>query len=480
MAYVKGENRQQITMFPDSLDDYVAEDNPVRVIEAFVMSLDMVTLDFQRAQTNIKGSPSYDPRDLLKLYLYGYLNRIRSSRKLESEASRNLEVIWLISGLKPDFKTIADFRKDNKEAIKKVFKQFNVLCKEWALFGQTLVAVDGSKFRASNSKKKNFSEKKLNRHLKYIETKIEQYLSELEESDQAEANTHKPSAAEINQHIQELKERKIKYEAMLETSKENNGSEISLTDADARQMSMNNNGIDICYNVQTVVDGKHSLVVDYDVVNNPADLGQLSQMAKRAQTVFETEEIDVVADKGYYSAKEIKACEEANLKTYVAKPKSSNATGNEEFVINKFQYNAEHDYYLCPAGEILPFACYRKNNGEIIGRDYHNYKACKKCELRDHCTTAKRGRSIYRGIHQDLLDEVDKRTRENKELYTKRQMIVEHPFGTIKRSWGYGYFLTRGLNSVNTESGLAFLAYNMTRAINILGVREIVSRLQPA
>ena len=478
MAYVKGENRQQINMFPEIIDDYVGEDNPVRVIEAFVISLNMSEIGFERAKEPILGRPAYDPRDLLKLYLYGYLNRIRSSRKLESEASRNLEVIWLLSGLKPDFKTIADFRKDNKEAVKKVFKQFSLLCKEWGLYGQTLVAVDGSKFRASNSKKKNFNEKKLNRHLKYIDTKIEQYLNELEEGDQSEANTHKPSAAEIKQHIQELKERKKKYEEMLETIKENEVSEISLTDPDARQMSTNNNGIDICYNVQTVVDEKHSMIVDYDVINNAADLGQLNQMAKRAQNVFDTEEINVLADKGYYSGKDIKECENSKLKTYVAKPKNANATGNEEFYINKFKYDAENDYYTCPAGHILPFACYRKNKGEIIGRDYHNYKACKTCKLRDHCTKAKRGRSIYRSIHQDLLDEVDKRTRENKELYTKRQMIVEHPFGTIKRSWGYNYFLTRGLNSVNAESGLAFLAYNITRAINILGVKEMVSRLQ--
>ncbi len=468
MAYVKGENRQQITMFPEVMDDYVAEDNPVRVIEAFVMSLDMSELGFERAQVPTLGRPAYDPRDLLKLYLYGYLNRIRSSRKLEGEASKNLEVIWLICGLKPDFKTIADFRKDNKEAIKKVFKQFSLLCKEWGLYGQTLVAVDGSKFRASNSKKKNFNEKKLSRQLKYIETKIEQYLNKLEEEDQSEVNAHKPSVAEINQHIQELKERKIKYEEMLKTIKENDVSEISLTDADARQMSANNNGIDICYNVQTVVDGKHSMIVDYDVINNPADLGQLNQMAKRAQELFDTEEINVLADKGYYSGKDIKECEDAKLIAYVAKPKSANATGNEEFYINKFQYDAENDYYICPAGHVLPFVSYRKNKGEIIGRDYHNYKACKTCKLRECCTTAKRGRTIYRNIYQDLLDKVDKRTRENKELYFRRQMIVEHPFGTIKRIWGYSYFLTRGLKSVNIESGLAFLAYNITRAINIL------------
>lgn len=483
MAYVKGENRQQIIMFPDSMDDYIAEDNPVRVIEAFVVSLDMDGLGFERAQTKIMGRPSYDPRDLLKLYLYGYLNRIRSSRRLEREAARNLELIWLVCGLKPDFKTIADFRKDNKNAIKQVFKQFSLLCKQWGLYGQTLVAIDGSKFRASNSKKRNYNEKKLNRHIKYIDEKIEKYLSELEEGDQAEANTHRPSTEEINQHILELKERKINYEEMLQTIKENDFSEISSTDPDARQMSTNNNGIDICYNVQTVVDGKHSLIVDYDVTNNPTDHGQLSQMAKRAQEVFETEEeeeIDVLADKGYYSANELNKCQKANLKTYVAKPKTANATGDEGFYANKFSYDSEQDHYICPAGQALPFSHHRTDKGKIIGRDYRNYKACKVCEMKDRCTKSKRGRSIYRNIDQDLLDEVDKRTNQNKELFKKRQMIVEHPFGTIKRSFGYYYFLTRRLISVKTESALHFLAYNLTRVINILGVKEIVRRLQTA
>jgi len=480
MGYVKGEDRQQVIMFPDSMDDYVAEDNSVRVIEAFVMSLDMAELGFKRAQTNIMGRPSYDPCDLLKLYLYGYLNRIRSSRRLEREAARNLELIWLICGLKPDFKTIADFRKDNKNAIRQVFKQFSLLCKQWGLYGQTLVAIDGSKFRASNSKKRNYNEKKLNRHIKYIDEKIEKYLTELEEGDQSEANTHKPSTEEINKHILELKERKVNYEGMLQTIKANDLSEISSTDPDARQMAANNNGIDICYNVQTVVDGKHSLIVDYDVTNNPTDHGQLSQMAKRAQEVFETEEIDVLADKGYYSANELKKCQKANLKTYVAKPKTANATGDKGFYANKFSYDSELDHYICPAGQVLPFACHRKVKGEITGRDYRNYKVCKVCAMKDRCTKSKRGRSIYRNIGQNLLDEVDKRTNENKELFKKRQMIVEHPFGTIKRSFGYYYFLTRRLISVKTESALHFLAYNLTRVINILGVKEIVRRLQTA
>jgi len=480
MAYIQGEDRHQVTLFPESVDDYISEENPVRVIEAFVNNLDLVDLGFTRAEAAPLGRPPYDPRDLLKLYIYGYLNRIRSSRRLESEAARNLELIWLLSRLKPDFKTIADFRKDNKTAIRKVFKQFSLLCKEWDLYSQTVVAVDGSKFRASNSKRSNYNEKKLKRHIKYIDEKIDQYLDEIEAGDLAEADTHRPTAEEINQRIKELKERKINYEEMLQNIQESEVKEISATDADARLMIANNNGIEVCYNIQTVVDGGHSLVVDCEVINNPTDHGQLSTMAKRAQEVFETQEIKVLADKGYYSTQELKACQEAGIETYVAKQRFANRTEDEGFYPNRFSYNTEQDNYLCPAGQILTAASYRKIKGQVIGRNYQNYKACQACEMRERCTKSKRGRMILRNIDQALLNEVDQRTRENKELYHRRQMIVEHPFGTVKRSWGYSYFLTRGFESVRTETCLAFLAYNLTRVINILGVKEMIRRLQPA
>ena len=381
MGYIKGVDRNQITMFPESVDDYVSEDNPVRVIEAFVASLDIIELDFKYAQTANVGRPPYNPRDLLKLYLYGYLNRIRSSRKLESEASRNLEVIWLLSALKPDFKTIADFRKDNKVAIKKVFKQFSLLCKQWDLFGQSVVAVDGSKFRANNSKKNNFNEKKLKRHIKYIDEKINQYMSELEQGDQNEENIHKPTAEEINQHIKELQERKENYEEKLQNIEQSDINEISTIDPDSRQMSVNNNGIEIAYNVQTVVDEKHSIIIDYDVINNPTDHGQLCKMANLAQEVLESEELHVLADKGYYSAEELKACEKENYKTYVPKQKSANRTKDEGFYTDKFTYNKEEDYYICPAGQILFPGRYRKSKEKgILGRDYNNYKVCKDCD----------------------------------------------------------------------------------------------------
>lgn len=480
MAYIQGEDRYQVTMFPESIDEYICEDNPVRVIEAYVISLDMDKLGFKRAQPSPLGRPPYDPRLLLKLYLYGYLNRIRTSRRLEIEAARNLELVWLLQRLKPDFKTIADFRKDNKEALKRVFKHFSLLCKEWGLYSQTMVAVDGSKFRANNSKRNNYSEKKLDRHIKYLEEKVNQYLKELEDGDRDEAGNHRPTSEEIKKHIQDLKERKLKYEEMLTTMQESEIREISVTDPDARLMVVNNNGIEVGYNVQTVVDSEHSLVVDCEVINNPTDHGQLCTMGKRAQEVFQTEELKVLADKGYYSAQELKDCHEAKMETYVAKQRFANRTDDEEFYPHRFTYNPEQDHYICPAGQILLPANYRKSKGEIIGRNYRNYKACQGCELKDSCTKSKKGRTIFRNKDQSLLDEVDKRTKDHKELYSRRQMIVEHPFGTLKRSWGYGHFLTRGLASVNTEACLNFLAYNLTRVMNILGVKEMVRRLQPA
>lgn len=481
MSYITGEDRDQITLFPQSIDEYISEDNPVRVIEAFVNNIDLIELGFQRAQPSLQGRPPYNPRDLLKLYIYGYLNRIRSSRKLETEASRNLEIIWLLSTLKPDFKTIADFRKDNHKPLKEVFKQFSLLCKEWDLFSENIVAIDGSKFRASNSKKKNYNSKKLQRHLKYLEEKIEQYINELEASDKHEEHLEKPTLAEIEKRIKELETRKQDYEEKLRTIEQGETTEISTVDPDARLMSVNNNGIDVAYNVQTVVDGKNHLIVDFEIINNPTDHGQLSKMANRAQAVLQAQELHVLADKGYYSTKELKECKKAGYKTYVPKQKQANATKDEGFYADKFIYNYEQDHYTCPGGAILVPGRYRKTKEkEIIGQDYYNYKACKTCSLKEKCTKSERGRSIYRNIEQKILDEVDERTRGNKELYSKRQMIVEHPFGTIKRSWGYTYFLTRGLKSVAAEKALTFLAYNLTRAINILGVKEIIKKLQVA
>ncbi len=479
MAYITGEDRNQITLFPEAVDDYIATDNPVRVVEAFVNSLDMQELGFKRSEPNNTGRPSYDPRDLLKLYLYGYLNRIRSSRRLESESGRNLELLWLLKKLKPDFKTIADFRKDNSRALKEVFKRFALLCKNWGLYGKEVIAVDGSKFRASNSKRNNFNQKKIQRHLKYIDEKINGYLNELDSNDHKEADIHVPNAEEIKKRIEELKNRKEKYISMQQQMEETGATEISTTDPDARLMSVNNNGIEVSYNVQTAVDQKHKLIVDSEVINNAADQGQLSNIAKQAKEVLEVDEIKVLADKGYYSTNDLIECEANHLEAYVPKPRSTGNIANPDFQSDKFQYDQEQDVYRCPVGQILYPSRIREVNG-VKYQDYKNYRSCKECLLKDQCTKAKRGRSISRNLAQPLLDEIEQRTRENRKLYMQRQMTVEHPFGTVKRIWGYNHFLTRGLVSVNTENKLHLLVYNLRRVISILGVEEMVRRLAPA
>lgn len=477
MRYIEGINRKSKIAFPEYIDEYITEDNPVRMIDAFVESLDMIELGFTNTTPKDRGRPGYNPRDLLKLYIYGYMNKITSSRNLEKATQTNIEVMWLLRRLTPDFKSISDFRKDNKEAINLVFKQFVALCKEWDLFGKEVVAVDGSKFRASNSKKNNFNAKSLNRKIKYLEEKIEKYMVEIEENDDKEALDRKPSKEEIKDRINELKERKAKYEAYKEEIEKGNTTEISITDPDSRLMAVNNNGIDVCYNVQTVVDSKHKLVVDCEIINNPTDHGMLSIMSKSAKEIFDAEELKVLADKGYYNAADLKICENENIITYVAKQVFPNSTGEEEFYLDKFKYDKEENVYICPKGEKL-YTSRRKpidENTKVIA--YKNYDACGKCEFKDKCTKDKKGRRIRRSIDQDYLDTVDKRTSENREFYRQRQMIVEHPFGTVKRGFGITYFLTKGLKSVKAEASLAFLAYNMKRVINILGMKEIIRRL---
>lgn len=478
MRYIEGVDRKRKISFPEYIDDYITDDNPVRVIDTFVDSLDMVELGFENANPPDTGRPGFDSRVLLKLYIYGYMNRIASSRRLEAETSRNIELMWLLRKLKPDHKVIADFRKDNKEAIKKVFRQFVALCKQWDLFGMEVVAVDGSKFRACNSKKKNFNEKNLARRIKYIDEQIQKYMKETDKNDDCEQTSRKPSPKEIEDRLRDLKRRKALYESYQKELKENGTNEISTTDPDARLMAVNNNGVDVCYNVQTVVDSKHKLIVDCDVINNPTDHGQLSEMGMRAKQTFEVDEIKALADKGYYNADDLKVCEKEGIIAYVSKQVFSNSTGEREFYADQFRYDKEKDVYICPKGHEL--SCTRKKPVDENTKrlNYRNSKACGQCELKDKCTKSENGRVIARSTNQDFLDTVDERTIGNKELYKTRKMIVEHPFGTIKRGWGLSYFLTKGIGSVKTEASLAFLAYNMKRAMNILGIREIVKRLE--
>jgi len=477
MGYIEGEDRNQIILFPESIDEYVSDNNSIRIIDEYIKQLDLEILGFNRAVNPSLGRPPYHPKDILKLYLYGYLNRIRSSRRLEQEAIRNLEVIWLIRKLKPDFKTIADFRKDNKKALKKVFRDFTKLCDEWELFGKELIAIDGSKFRACNSKKNNYNLKKLERHLEYLDEKIEGYLKELDDHDQIESPDRQPDAREITQRIQQLKDRKEKYQQYRRKLKQSGQNEISTTDPDSRLMT-NNNHVEVSYNVQTTVDAKHKLIADFKVTCKPNDLGQLAPMALRAKRLFGHKTFEVLADKGYYQAQDLKKCTEKGITLYVTKQTHANTTKDQAFYSDQFKYNKTKNVYLCPTGKELHYHRIRKKDGKIIGYEYRNDDACKDCKFKARCTRAQKGRSIFRHVKQDLLDRIDTQTKRNFKKYKLRQMIVEHPFGTIKRGWGAYYFLTKRKVSVSAEISLSFLAYNLKRVINILGTEEILRRLR--
>lgn len=474
MGYIKGEDRNQGLLLPEYIDDYVTEDNHVRIIDAFVDSLNLDKLNFKHARPKATGRPPYDPKDLLKLYMYGYFNRIRSSRKLEAECKRNLELMWLISRLTPDHKTIADFRKDNKKPLVSVFRHFTQLCNELGLYGKEIVAIDGSKIRANNSKRNNFSKKKVARQLKYIDEKIQEFMDEIERNDGSEESNPKMSTEELQKRISEFQQRREHYVALEERVEEEG--EVSLTDPDSRMMKCgNNNGTEVSHNVQISVDSKHSLIVDFDVTSNPTDLGCLYKMARRSKYVLGARNIKVLADKGYYKTKCLFRCSNNELETYVAKPKSASPTGDTKYTKENFVYDPDKDIYTCPAGKELRYRRTRVS-GDIAYGEYINKKECQQCEHRSQCTKSN-FRSISRNEHQKVLDEVDKRTKDKKSLYRMRQMIVEHPFGTIKRGFGYSYFLLNGKQGVRAESALHFLIYNLKRVINIMGFGRLMAEL---
>jgi transposase len=344
LTFIKGTPRSDVLLFPEAIDDYVSDDNPVRFIEAFVDNLDLEMLGFCRTTPSHTGRPAYAPADLLKLYVYGYLNRTRSSRGLERECLRNLELIWLLRKLRPDFKTIADFRKDNADAIKKVCREFTLLCKRLGLFGREFVAIDGSKFKAQNSKRRNFTAKKLDEVSKELDAKIKDYLDRLDEADQQEAEVKTPTAEQLKEKIERLRTRKRNYEQMQEQLKQSGESQLSLTDPDSRSMKVSQ-GTDVCYNVQTVVDDLHKLIVEHEVTNDPTDQAQLSRMAIRAKQTLGVDELEVVADKGYYDGSEVKKCEQEGITVYVAKQQTSANKKRGLYTKEEFRYNSARDCY---------------------------------------------------------------------------------------------------------------------------------------
>jgi len=474
MSYIEGTSREQSLLFPEVIDEYITENNPVRFIDAFVDNLDLGKLGLVRSQPAWTGRPGYDPGDILKLYIYGYLHRVRSSRRLEQETQRNVEVMWLLRKLRPDFKTIADFRKDNRRVFKKVFREFTLLSRKLELFGCELLAVDGSKFKAVNSGQKNFTKKRLNKLLKRIDEKVEKYLRKLDEADEKETDVKTHTTEELKEKIKQLKERKGKYHEYLKMMEESGESQISLTDPDSRAMPKSPK-VDVGYNVQVAVDEKHKLIVEQYVTNTVTDVDQLSKISKQAKEELGVEKIKVVADMGYYNGNEIKACEADGIEPYVAKPLTSANRKLGLYGKEKFKYDSHKDCYICPGGQELTYRFDTHEKGRHIR--YYATSACRSCKIKRKCTRNKTGRRITRWVDEHIMERMQERVEKNRELMKKRKLIVEHPFGTIKHWNDQGYFLTRGLEKVRAEMSLSALAYNIKRAINILGTQRIIEAL---
>jgi transposase len=370
MGHIQGLARNQLTLFPEALDDYISAENPVRFLDAFVDTLDVELLGFEHAVAKETGRPPYHPADLLRLYIYGYLNRIRSSRQLEREANRNVEVMWLLGRLAPDFKTIADFRKDNRWAIRQVCREFTLFCRELDLFGGELVAIDGSKFKAVNSRRRNFTRRKLDSKLRRLEEKIETYLNELDEADEEELDLQKSTVTELKEKIKTMQQRQAELQALSEKLEASDETQISLTDPDSRSMPLGKSrGTQVGYNVQLTVDAKHKLILDHEVTNAVTDQKQLSPMAARAKDLLQTDELEALADMGYYDGKEIKACLEAGVTPYIPKPDTSANSKLGLYAKKDFRYDPEQDCYWCPAGEALRI---RFQTTEL-GRDIRYY-----------------------------------------------------------------------------------------------------------
>lgn len=477
MSYQRGPDRSEVQLLPPCLDDYVACDAPARFIDAYVEGLDFRALGFQRAQPADTGRPPYHPADLLKLYLYGYLNRVRSSRRLEAEAARNLELIWLLRGLRPDFKTIADFRKDNRAASKPLFKQFNLLCRQLGLFGAELVAIDGSKFKAINNPRRHYTQEQLQELLQKVETRIDEYLGELDRQDtEVEGVPAAPSRQALQAKIAQLKERQGRYDELLGELKASGQNEISLTDADSRKMK-GAHGHLIGYNVQIAVDAKHDLIVAEDVVQAANDLGQLSPLALAAQAELGVEKLQAVADKGYHEADQLAACEPASVETFVPAPRTTSGRGKDGqdiFPKERFTYEPASDTYHCPGGQSLPRASANQHRGKVR-MDYHHRSACAVCALRAACTSGAY-RVIARRPNEVAVERAAVRAAAHPEKIAERKTIVEHVFGTL-RQWGHDTFLMRGLAKVRAEFSLSALVYNLRRVLNLMRVPDLLKAL---
>ncbi len=474
--FVEGEDRSQSTLFPEHLDDYIAEDNPVRIIDVFVDELDLKKLGFEGMEPEVTGRPAYHPTTLLKVYIYGYLNRIQSSRRLERETQRNVELIWLTGRLMPDFKTIADFRKDNGQAIRGVCREFIVLCRRLDLFSEAIVAIDGSKFKAVNNRDKNFTDRKIKARMKQLEESIARYLVELDRADREPAGVPEGKVAHLKDKVVAVKAQMQRLKQIGEQMSNAPDGQVSLTDPDARSMATSGRGTGIVgYNVQTAVDAKHHMIVAHEVTNVGHDRTQLSSMAKQARDAIGADDVTVLADRGYFKGEEILDCENAGIKALVPKPQTSNNWAKGLFDKKDFRYIAADDEYQCPAGQR---AIWRFTTVED-GMTLHKYwsSACPKCPIKAQCTSGEY-RRITRWEHEQVLEAMQERLDRTPAASRIRRQTVEHPFGTLKAWMGATHFLTKTLPRVSTEMSLHVLVYNLQRAMQIVGIVPLMQAMR--
>src|ERR1043166_2825103 len=475
--FVEGIDRSQSTLFPECLEDWIDEDNPVRVIDVFVEELDLSALGFGGVDPEITGRPSYHPSVLLKLYIYGYLNQVQSSRRLERETLRNVEVVWLLGRLAPDHKTIADFRKDNGCALREVCARFVELCRAMGLLTEASVAIDGSKFKAVNNRDKNFTRAKMERRMAQIEESVARYLQQLDTADRQE-----PSEA-LKAKVDRLKEKVAKWREQMQHLRAIEArvlaapdQQISLTDPDSRSMATSGRGSGVVgYNVQVAVDIEHHLIVTHEVTNVGNDRSQLSSMAKEAKAALGAENLDAVADRGYFNGEEILACEQAGITVTLPKPMTSNSKAEGRYGKQDFRYVADEDVYICPAGERLAYHYTNEENGLVLHRYWTN--ACQGCAIKRSCTTGKEIR-VTRWEHEHILEAVQHRLDEHPEKMRQRRETAEHPFGTIKARMGATHFLMKTLPKVASEMALHVLAYNLTRVMNVMGIQPLIAAMR--
>jgi len=475
--FVEGQDRSQLILLPDCLDDYVGEDNPVRIVDAFIDELDLAALGFDGVVPEVTGRPAYHPSTLLKIYLYGYLNRVQSSRRLEREAQRNIELMWLTGRLAPDFKTIADFRKDNGAAIRAVCSQFMVLCRGLGLFTRAIVAIDGSKFKAVNNRDKNYTVAKVTGRMEQIDASIARYLRSLDRADREEGDIAEAKSVRLKEKIAGLRRQMQALKVMEQVVQDAPGQQVSLTDPDARSMATSGKGTaTVGYNVQIAVDAEHHLIVAHEVTNQGYDRHQLAPMAFRAQQATGCEQITALADRGYFNGDQVLACENTGVLPCVPKTLTSGNAKRGLFTGQDFIYDAEKDHYTCPAGEHLTRGLVRSDRRGDIDH-YRHLTACFTCPLKPRCT-AEKVKRVKRWKHEDVLDVMQDRLDRMPEAMGVRRQTVEHPFGTLKTWMGATHFLTRTLDKVRTEMSLHVLAYNLKRMITILGVGPLIAAIR--